>query len=410
MNFQSGGVGFIAAVASAAVCTAFVWAATLQNSSIVDEAGHHAQITMFQRGDYALYRLPGREHPVNAMLPGFHAAVAVIATLADVESRPAIRAICFIWSLALIIVVWKTTRLGSNDAIATLRTIQAVCLPILFPFHFLIYTDVLSAATCLAAVFFCLQDRPWATAVAVFTAAVVRQTNGLLAFFLLAATAARAHIGSNGSLLSWAHRWWPVAAGMLPLATVIAWTGRVGMDDPIKHPLRLSTNNLEWSLLECGIFFIPWHAWVLFSRWRTIQPLMVAGAVVMAGAILWQAWEVHPWNDVYEFPYLLRNHLIAWTDAFWWRRCGAAAGIAAVLIALAIAPLREGVAGWLYGLWAAVLLPQWNVDPRYHVLPLLLFTVLREPGPLWVEAATALGMIGLGFAAFGGIWWFHGII
>jgi len=410
LDLRSSAVGVVATAAAAAVCTAIVWAATLGNSSIVDEAGHHAQITMFQRGDYALYRLPGHEHPVNAMLPGFHAAVAAIAAAAHAESRPAIRAICLVWSLCLAAFVWGIARRGSDDRHAMLRTIQALFLPNLFPFHVLIYTDVLAASACMAAVLFCLQDRPWATAAAALAAAVVRQTNGLLVLFLLAFTATRERIRPGGSFQSWVRRWWPVAVGMVPLATVMAMFGRVGLDDPIKHPLRLAANNLEWSLLECGVFFLPWHAWVYCTRWRRIRPWMVAGAAALAGAILWQSREIHPWNDVYEFPYLLRNHLIAWTDALWWRKGAAALGIVGVLVALAIAPLRERGAGWLFGLWAAMLLPQWNVDPRYHILPLLLFTVLRQPGPLWVEGATALGMIALGFAAFGSIWWLHGII
>jgi len=410
LNFRSASVGVVTAVAAAAVCTAIFWASTLRNSSIVDEAGHQAQIAMFQRGEYALYRLPGHEHPVNAMLPGFHAAVAAIAAAAGVESRPAIRGICFIWSLCLVAAVWGTARQGSDGSRAILRTIQAVFLPNLFPFHFLIYTDVLAAAVSMAAVSLCVLDRPRATAVAAFAAAVVRQTNGLLALFLLAYTATRDQIRSDGSFLSWGRRWWPVAVGIVPLAAVISMNGRVGLDDPIKHPLKLTTNNLEWSLLECGLFFLPWHAWVYGTQWRRIRPAMVVGAVALAAAVLWLSREVHPWNNVHEFPSFLRNHLIAWVDASLWRRCGAGLAIAAVLVALAISPLRGRGAGWLFGLWAAMLLPQWNVDPRYHVLPLLLFTVLREPGPLWVEGTTALGMIAFGFAAFGSIWWFHGII
>jgi len=66
--------------------------------------------------------------------------------------------------------------------------------------------------------------------------------------------------------------------------------------------------------------------------------------------------------------------------------------------------------GWLYALWLALLLPQWNVDPRYYISPLLCFTLMRGPASAAIELVTAAWTIALGALAFWSIWWFQGLI
>jgi hypothetical protein len=142
-----------------------------------DEEVHYDQIARFARGDLSL-------NPWLTTLPGYHALLGFVGYVTGVTSLPFMRFLSFLIGLATIGVFWLITRELYKDA-GFLRVLQFTFLPILFPFFFLLYTDVLSLLFILLAFFFMLRERPTLAAVMSLAGVLVRQTNivWLLFFF-----------------------------------------------------------------------------------------------------------------------------------------------------------------------------------------------------------------------------------
>jgi alpha-1,2-glucosyltransferase len=142
-----------------------------------DEEVHYDEIAHFARGDLSF-------NPLLTTLPGYHALLGLIGYVTGVTNVPFMRFLSFLIGLATIGVFGLIGRELYRDA-GFLRMIQFACLPILFPFFFLLYTDVLSLLFVLLAFFFILRERPTLAAVMSLAGMLVRQTNivWLLFFF-----------------------------------------------------------------------------------------------------------------------------------------------------------------------------------------------------------------------------------
>jgi alpha-1,2-glucosyltransferase len=147
------------------------------SSLYADEEVHYDQIARFARGDLSL-------NPALTTLPGYHALLGLIGYVTGVTNIPFMRFLSFLIGLATIGVFGLISRELYRDA-GFLRVLQLAFLPILFPFFFLLYTDVLSLLFVLLAFFFILRERPTLAAVMSLAGVLVRQTNivWLLFFF-----------------------------------------------------------------------------------------------------------------------------------------------------------------------------------------------------------------------------------
>jgi len=147
------------------------------SSLYADEEVHYDQIARFARGDLSL-------NAALTTLPGYHALLGLIGYVTGVTSIPFMRFLSFLIGLATIGVFWLITRELYRDA-GFLRVLQFTFFPILFPFFFLLYTDVLSLLFILLAFFCILHERPTLAAVMSLAGVLVRQTNivWLLFFF-----------------------------------------------------------------------------------------------------------------------------------------------------------------------------------------------------------------------------------
>ena len=148
----------------------------------IDELTHYPQILLFFEGRWELYKFPGENYSVGAMIPGYHALMATFANVFGNAEPHIIRLYAFCLSLCLLPCAYLLAR-GIDSENAGLRTAQMYFLPILFPFYFLIYTDILSLALLLASLFAC-RDRCFKLAGALsFLSLFVRQANIVFVFF-----------------------------------------------------------------------------------------------------------------------------------------------------------------------------------------------------------------------------------
>src|SRR5687767_980251 len=99
-----------------------------------DEPHHVEQIRLLMRGEWRII-------PKLTTVPGYHAIIAAVGWVLGLDNVAALRACSFVLSLATLVVLFAYARTASGER-ASERLAQIAFLPFLFPFFFLLYTDV----------------------------------------------------------------------------------------------------------------------------------------------------------------------------------------------------------------------------------------------------------------------------
>ena len=129
------------------LCTgvvALLWGVTyyLGDFEVSDERHHLIQIRMFLAGDFSL-------HPFITMIPGYHFVTSQFAFLFSLSSLQSIRLINAFYGLLLLLSLIAYLRLTPPSYPQT-QSLQIIGSPIIWPFLWLVYTDVLAILTVVA--------------------------------------------------------------------------------------------------------------------------------------------------------------------------------------------------------------------------------------------------------------------
>lgn len=138
---------------------------------IIDEVVHMEQIQSIFYGKYVLHK--GLTVP-----PTYHAMIALIAKALhlDIESHLAVRILSFLGSIGCIFIFHSIAqRLSADDC--HIRTLQFIFFPLIFPFFFLIYTDIWALGSILLSVERALARKLWTSALAIVFATLLRPPN-----------------------------------------------------------------------------------------------------------------------------------------------------------------------------------------------------------------------------------------
>ena len=116
---------------------------------IVDEGNHTDQITRFVHGEFLF-------NSFLMTIPGYHFVMAVFVKMFKAESLSDIRLIALFLNILILPVYYLCARqIGHSNPL--FKTLQFAYFPIIYPFYFLIYTDIFSLLLILAAFFFILR-------------------------------------------------------------------------------------------------------------------------------------------------------------------------------------------------------------------------------------------------------------
>ena len=381
------------------------WVLMLPVGGLADETVHHPQIRSlieaFPDGPWTL-------HPRLTTFPTYHVAAAAVLELTGTSGLTAARAVNLaISALLLGVFAALALRVHRRRSTAARRLVQLAFLPILLPFFFLVYTDVLSLLLVLLAVLLADRPRPVLAPLTALAAVLVRQTNIVWVVFValvhLSALARRSQ-PSPSDAPEGSQRWRTPAIHGTPYALLAAaavgfalWHGGLALGDPAAHPPgALHAANVYFFLFVLLGCFLPLHLPALgrvlgrlfqglprrpWERWA----LAAVAVAALATGYLFFAWTfevTHPYN---RFLGSLRNRAL---DFFAHGRFGPlvlfAADVAAAL-ALVGTRLKRPLAYALYPLTAAFLAAHWLVEQRYFFIPLALWLVYREEAPSWAE-------------------------
>lgn len=349
----------------------------------VDESGHSSVILRFAEGDFGY-------QPIMTTLPGYHALVGLLLRVTGLHSLPAIRFIDLIGALIgvvffyrIVSIVWPQER--------QLRTAQFAFFPVLFPYFFLVYTDIWCLVFILIATELTLKGRVFFSALALAVAVMIRQPAIFWAGFLWLLTL------KNGSLSLctvrdlWreTRRTWVFLMLFVLFGLFVLWNGGVAMESRSDQSVTFNTTNV-WFFLFVFCLLFPLQtldgAKACLKTGSRIRMWSLTGvtALCLLFALNYKLESIYSRVGVivkidqgihYEMFVLHNNALILVANTPWIR-----------LLAVGAIPL--GLAGllqiqkrfwWLIpiALLSVVVLPY--IDPRYYIVPLSLFLAFRKP-------------------------------
>lgn len=99
-------------VAYGTMLAGLVWGAWIARAALgrLDEPFHYLQIARFLRGDISINLVPGKDFGFLAMIPGYHAVVAVLCKLVGAQMPDAVRWVSLALSLCCLIPAWLLAR------------------------------------------------------------------------------------------------------------------------------------------------------------------------------------------------------------------------------------------------------------------------------------------------------------
>jgi alpha-1,2-glucosyltransferase len=361
--------------------------ATIGMRKYSDEVYHWPQIERFCKGD------PKVDGALTT-LPGYHVVSAFIGTLRDDCSRAAMRKLNGWWGLCTTFFAFLIVSALGSRQIAS-RTLSYYYLPFLFPYYFIVYTDVLALVPLLLALYLMLHRR-WAVAGLVGAVSIsIRQTNALV--LVLLGLVALFEEDKARPFWQWAWSYlkktWTSALGLIGFLVFVYKNDGVAMGDRTAHEAGLHFGNVAFLLALVAVSALPVN---LERIWRERRALARAGFAV-ALLVLYLTYIYlfrleHPYNTHVKF---LRNNLLMWVTPNPLTKTLFFLPVAIGFAALWVTPLTRP-AYWAWVPMALVmLLPESLIEQRYAILPISIWMLTRRDGSATAETLTAVTNMGL---------------
>jgi len=359
---------------------------------MVDEHFHLGQIRFINSDEFI--RVPELTTPL-----GYHYSVALPARWLGVDSLSGLRAISASLGLLAVLLAWACIRRSHDDG-ALMRAFQVLLCPLLWPFYFLLYTDLVSLAVVLCALLFVLSGRYGLAAMVGIAMLGWRQSNVFWAALLWLMALHQAGLGpilgrlfDRNQSVSFAtlseglreslKATWPLALPLFAFLAFLVLNQGVAMGDRAAHQFgaRLYPSQVFFMLLTVWVVLLPLHLACLPQIVGLIRrrPIIVLGLTGLFILYMLSFSVTHFYNlGLPEFH--LRNRALGWlNDDYLWRAFGFV-GIAWSVLTLAVTRLKTPAAYWLYPMTLAALLPVELIEQRYYIVPMVFFLLFRDRG------------------------------
>ncbi len=352
----------------------------------LDENPHGDQIYLFFTGRF--------EHqPMLTTFATYHFVVAYIAKFSGAFSVDKLRLISTIISLPLVLAAfWYVNRLVGEPRAAFMRSLQVFLLPILLPYLFLFYTDGFALLWLLCAAWANASRRYVLAAVLGIFALAVRQTNIFWLLWLLFQYGyqERVWIGTTQRLRAVASVIALYVFAFIAFALFVIWNGGVALGDRSSHPsFNFGMGSLFAFLVASALLLFPLHiaqskeVWVLLKRY----PKQIA--ILIIPLSIWFVVRFnadHPYNT---FPGFVHNDVAQWLNSPLNRLIVVLPMVWAGLSMYVAMPSRAEAMLWA-GATVLSLIPVWMIEPRYYIVPMVLWLCFRKSSSQSVEWALLL--------------------
>ncbi len=333
---------------------------------LIDEHPHRAQVHRLLAGTFT-------PSPTLTTIPGYHYILFALAKLTGWQTNAGLRFFSLLFGIGCVILVWRLTT-------SVYRLLLFVCLPIIFPFFFLVYTDIASLFFVLLSLYFIEAHRYTSAGFAAIVACSMRQNN----IVWLMSLGLSSYIDKfNFTLDNKNKRWigsnlWSFALGMILFVLFLFWNhGNVSLGDSRSHPTGpLHMTNVWFMLFLFALLFLPFalpKALETARRfWR--EPLFWVGVSGVYLFFLVSFTNTHPYNVKWG-DYFIRNAILIFSTQDLAHKTLFFMPISIALAALISTELDTPAQYLLYATSVLFLIPSWLVEQRYYIIPFTLFLV-----------------------------------
>lgn len=327
-----------------------------------------------------------------AVFPGYFVLVAFISKIFHIGSPQGYRFISFFFGICSVVMFYVIAKRVSQDGFYV-RTLQYFFLPIVFPFFFLLYTDLMSVLFVLIAFYMLLKGRYFLSGIVVLLAVLVRQNNLLwILFFWLYLFLKEWPFRdvAKVALLILKRTWVYLFPFFIFVVFLIADGGSLTVGSQGMHPFSFHFGNIFFALLLYFFLFLPLHISnlkriVVFVKLhlKVVVLFMVIGYLIyMFGMRL-----DHPWNLETEYHYI-RNDFLQFVFSTPLIKSIFFLPIVVSVLSLFVTKLIRKEYYAFYPIAILVLSAHWLIEPRYSIIPFVFFLLFSERRSVRVEYAT----------------------
>ena len=359
----------------------------------VDEDNHYGQIVDFLGGHLKI-------SDGISMLPGYHFIMAVSLKTLGHHSVNFTRLVSTFYSLLTILLFYALAR-QQNPGQSLTKTLQCFFCPIVFPFLFLIYTDIFSLFWVLLSFYLVRMGKTNLSGLPILVGILVRQTNIVWSVFMVGyvylerfgLTFKRENI-VQVFRLTWTHF---VVYGLFLIFTVINRGISTGQKE--LHPtMSFHMDNIFFMLIVFFFLFLPYHIQTLQAAIAQLKNKRALVALVSFFVFYMLTFQnSHPWNQSHlifnpvnptelqrAYPFL-RNNLLAFIHSSIMLK--ALFFVPVVFSVLFLARNGRALVPYIlmYFFTLVYLVPMWLIEPRYYIIPVVFFILLKEEQSTFIE-------------------------
>lgn len=361
-----------------------------------DETAHYEQIESYIAGEYVT---------TTTTTGGFHAGAMIFAHLTGLTGKEGIRLFVVLISAATVLafgLIARSPELGPGS----LRTLQFFFFPQLFPFWFLIYTDVYALMFLLLAILALTRERFHVSGALITLSLIVRQTYVVWLGMLGLWTAMVSLDQPRGRLV---RRCASFALGSTIFVLFVIRNGGIAVGDTESHPdFAIQTENLLYMLFCFFFLFLPLNIAKL-PRILRLHPALIAGVGLASFGLFFGTFRVdHPYNTQWQ-DFFLRNALLEAITATTAAGVVVSLAIALAVLSLCVIRLRRPIHYLVYPFAVLSVVPSSLIEQRYYIPAFALFMLFRESESPAVELATLGLNVVLALYLFNGVargWFF----
>lgn len=354
--------------------------AAWQSQLIADEGIHVAQVQAYLSGSLDA-------NPYLAMIPGYHAVLAALMSVAGLSSMGGMRGMSALFGAIAAVIFYAIRRkLGDDKAVFTAALFYVF--PLFYPYYFLAYTDIFSMMVVLLAVLQAVSGRHLLAACVVTLSIAVRQNNVIWGAFLAAYAAwpalARADVDLRKKCLDGFVSALPYVMPALAFLGYWYWNGSIVFSAAIAeaHPdMTLRAGNV-WFTLFLFLVFFPFEAWNgLKSFCRALRARPWLWLIPLACACV----KMHGSGDNHvSYDYFIRNAFIAMVS-HGWAKVGFGIVVAFAAGAIAYTRFRDPRGVLVYPFSIVCLSSSILIENRYSMIPFALWMAFRkDESPRWM--------------------------
>lgn len=381
-------LSFLLAVAGAVFGYALI---SVLPHEIADEGFHTPQIWDFYQNHYVL-------SDNLAMIPAYHYVMALALRQIGVFDLNLIRLLSLAVALVTLPIFYRLVR-NFQPALAETRTLQLLFLPLLFPFFFLIYTDVWALLAVLSCLLFALDRRYLLSATIGLISILLKQTNVLwvgFAFVLVCFENPELFAPKKNGL-AWRfplliskalRQGWPYLVVFVLFGLFVYINHGVAMGDRALQQAHFNPTNLYFFLICAWAIFIPYNIERVPAVLRLLARPGIAVVVVLGFFIYLGTYSnTHQYNQP-GLSFYLRNRLLeVMTNSTAWR-AALYLPVAWMLLSLGTVRLPEKRLYWAYLFipLSIVFLPL--IEVRYYFVGFALLLAVLPAGRRVVDVIT----------------------